>query len=191
MPQTGNFSGIGLPETAKKIADLQTKTGISTRNPCRSAEPLLALINFMKQAIYLTILVFIGTMVPSCKAPISKEDQAKIEVSKAEAALDKAYEDLDQAAKESAWAAFLEEAEKKIIRNDDRISELKSKRAMPGNAVDPVYSNRIEVLERQNATIRARIADSKNHQTDWKTFQEEVNSELDDIGTSINEFIDK
>jgi hypothetical protein len=142
----------------------------------------------MKQAIYLSFLVFIATMVPSCKAPISKEDQAKIAVSKAEADLDKAYTDLDQATQEKEWAAFLEEAEKKIIRNDDRISELKSKRAMPGNAVDPVYSERIEVLEMQNATIRARIADSKNQQTNWKTFQEEVNSELDDIGTSINEF---
>jgi hypothetical protein len=148
-------------------------------------------INSMKKALYLSLIIVSSMMLQSCSAPLSKEEQAKIAVTKAEADLDKAYADLDEAIKEREWAAFLEAAEKKIIGNDDRISELKSKRAMPGNAVDPVYSERIEVLEMQNATIRARIADSQNQQTNWKTFQEEVNSELDDIGTSINEFSDK
>jgi hypothetical protein len=141
----------------------------------------------MKKALYLSLIIVFGTMLQSCSAPLSKEEQAKIAVTNAEADLDKAYADLDEAIKEREWAAFLEAAEKKIIGNDDRISELKSKRAKPGNAVDPVYSNRIEVLEMQNAKIRARIADSKNSQTDWKAFEVEVNRELEDIDQSINE----
>ncbi len=96
-----------------------------------------------------------------------------------------AYEADQIVATAEEWKTFKSESELKINANKIRIAELKIEMNKPGEILDPLYSQRITTLERQNKDIRAKLCAYEKNQSNWESFKHEFKSDMDAIGEAF------
>jgi hypothetical protein len=135
----------------------------------------------MKNAI-LILVILTGTIFTSCKSAAQKETAAKENV--VEARQDLKDTKIDNA---NEWIVFKAESEAKIVDNEKRIDELKVKMNKPGNTFDGLYRTRIEKLEAKNVELKSRIKNYDGNQTEWKTFKNDFNRDMNEIGNNIKD----
>jgi hypothetical protein len=135
----------------------------------------------MKNAI-LILLILTGTIFTSCKSAAQRETAAKENV--VEARQDLKDTKIDNA---NEWIVFKAESEAKILDNEKRIDELKVKMNKPGNTFDGLYRTRIEKLEAKNVELKSRIKNYDGNQTEWKTFKNDFNRDMNEIGNNIKD----
>ncbi len=148
----------------------------------------------MKKFIYMTALTTLmaGTIITGCNSPAQKEEAAKDKVEDAKEDLKEAQVDANAQAQKNAsaeeWKAFRSESEEKILKNENRIAELKLKLKKPGTILDPVYEKRIETLETRNKDLRAKLDAYEKNQSDWESFKREFNHDMEELGQSLQDF---
>ena len=84
------------------------------------------------------------------------------------------------------WQAFKNDAEQRLVVNEQKIADLKKQLKKPGKLFDKMYENRIAKLEDQNRTLRMKINAYEKEQTDWEVFKREFNHDMDELGKAIN-----
>ena len=141
--------------------------------------------------IAVSTILIAGSVFTGCKSPAQKEDAAQAKVEDARQDLNEAQNDADAESQKVAtaeeWAAFKNEAEAKIKSNDARIAELTIKLNKPGEILDPLYKKRIQLLEQQNADLKARLDAYEKHNSDWETFKREFNHDLEELGHALKD----
>ena len=80
---------------------------------------------------------------------------------------------------------FKNESEAKIDANQTRITELKAEMRKPGKKYDTRYARKIDNLEQRNLELRMRINTYNDEQSDWNTFKNEFNHDLNEIGLAF------
>ena len=148
----------------------------------------------MKKSIFTLALgtLIAGTIFTSCDSAAKKEETAQQNVQDAKQDLKEAQKDANAEAVKTAnaeeWKAFKEESELRIRDNNVHIADLRVKIKKPGKVLDPLYAQRIEVLEKRNQELQARIDNYENKQSDWESFKREYNHDMDDLGHSLKDF---
>lgn len=141
---------------------------------------ILAVVTFM------TGLIFTG-----CKSNSDKEADAVENLQDASDNLDAVNKDAEQDAIKKAndeeWQTYKEEANKTIADNEVRIAELKSAMKKPGKTFDAAYAKSIDGLEEKNASLKTKISDYENNQTDWESFKREFSSDMTGLGDALKD----
>ena len=147
----------------------------------------------MKKFIYtFAVTAFLAVMVfTSCKSNTEKEADATEKVIDANENLDAVNEDIndDEAKKanDMEWQTYKEEVNTSVAANEVRIAELKAALKKPGNTFDSNYSKSIQSLEDRNASLKLKIKNYENNQTDWDSFKREVDSDMTELGKAFKD----
>jgi DNA polymerase II small subunit/DNA polymerase delta subunit B len=139
--------------------------------------------------------VMVGNVFLSCKSNSEKESDAVEKVQDAKENLDDVTEDINEdtisKANDAEWQTYKSEAIKTITANETRIAELKKAINKPGTTFDKAYVKSIASLEDKNASLKIKITNYENNQTDWDSFKREFNSDMNELGTAIKEVTTK
>ncbi|WP_395059444.1 hypothetical protein [Flavobacterium sp.] len=155
--------------------------------------PKSNLLSVSKKSIFiLTVATFItGFVFTGCKSNSDKEADAVENVQDATDNLDAVTDDVNKdaikKANDAEWQTYKEEANKTISENESRIAELKSAMKKPGKTFDVAYAKSIDVLEEKNTSLKTKIADYENNQTDWESFKREFNSDMTGLGQAFKD----
>ena len=156
---------------------------------------MLLIINFkskyfMKKSILL-LAILAGTLFTSCKNNAEKEADAVEEVQEANADLNEVKDDVSKDATTKAndveWQAYKTEANKSISENETRIMELQTAMKKPGKTFDESYQKSINELVKKNTSLKTRISDYENNQTDWETFKREFDADMSGLGQAFKD----
>lgn len=149
----------------------------------------------MKKSIFILAVatsLMAGAIFTSCQSNDQKVEAAKAKVQDARQELIEAQTDAfdAEAAKIYAedWKAFKIETENNIKNNELRIAELRVQLEKPGKIFDPIYKNRIEVLEQKNLDMKNRLIFYENNQSDWEVFRTEFNRDMKELVKALREF---
>jgi hypothetical protein len=136
-------------------------------------------------------ILFAGTFLTSCQSAVDKADKAQIEAQEAQQALKEADEEAKLEAQKALnaeeWRVFKSDMEMQIVKNENRIAELKVQLKKPGKVLDKVYEKRIDALEQQNKDLSIRINAYEKNQSDWASFKREFNHDIDELGKALND----
>jgi exonuclease VII large subunit len=128
----------------------------------------------------------------SCSTPAEKAEKADTKVEEAKTDLMDAKKDAsaaDKAAMEAAaWKSFKEETERKITRNELRIDELKSSIKKSGTKAAALYNKSVDSLEARNKNLKMKLDNYSVGKTNWETFKEEMNSDMNGLGEALKNF---
>lgn len=149
----------------------------------------------MKKSIFILAVatsLLAGAIFTSCQSNNQKVEAAKDKVQDARQDLIEAQTDAYDAEvvkiNSEEWKAFKIETENNIENNDLRIAELKVQLEKPGQTFDPIFKNRIEVLEQKNLDMKNRLSNYKNNQSDWEVFKSEFNHDMEELQKDLREF---
>lgn len=144
----------------------------------------------MKKIFFILVLVS-GSMFVSCKSNSEKEGDAEQDVTTANQDLDSIQNDIKEDVKTKAndaeWQTYKKEANATITANEARIAELKNAIQKAGNTFDAAYRKSIDMLEEKNASLKTKISDYENNQTDWESFKREFDSDMTKLGQAFKD----
>ncbi len=139
----------------------------------------------------LMLAIFAGTVFTGCKNNSEKEAAAVADVQDATEDLNDVKDDVNKDAVTKAndpeWQEYKMEANKTIAENETRITELQTAMKKPGKTFDANYKKSIESLVEKNNSLKIRIADYENNQTDWDTFKREFDSDIAGLGQAFKD----
>jgi hypothetical protein len=137
------------------------------------------------------LAIIAGALFTSCKSNSEKEADAVEDVVDATDDLNKVNDEVNQdnttKANDAEWQEYKMEANKTIAENDTRIVELQMAMKKPGKTFDENYKKSIDVLVDKNTSLKTKIADYENNQTDWDTFKREFDSDMTGLGQAFKD----
>ncbi len=135
-----------------------------------------------------------GAFLMGCTSTSQDEEAAQQKLREAQEELVQAKEELAEArqrrATEEEWRAFKLETDERLIKNDNRIAELKIQIKKPGKTPDQVYVKQIDALEVKNKDLRTRLTVYERNQSDWESFKQDFNHEMEELGKAFSSFAD-
>ena len=140
----------------------------------------------------LAITAFMGGVsMVGCKSNTDEKENAIENVDEAnqdlkEVEADQAADQITKA-NDSEWQMYKAESNKTIIANETRITELRNAMDKPGSSFDKSYSKSIDALEEKNTSLKNRIDDYENNQTDWESFKREFNSDAEGVANAFKD----
>ena len=141
--------------------------------------------------ILATAALFVGMSTSGCKSNSEKEADAVENVASASDNLESVENDakIDAAnkANDAEWQRFKKEAGISIDANQTRINELTVAMNKAGDTFDESYRKSIKDLKEKNESLKSKIADYENNQTDWASFKREFNSDMSEIGRAFKD----
>lgn len=144
----------------------------------------------MKKSIFIVALLA-GIVLISCKSNTEKEADAMEDVQEANENMDSISDDVKNDAISKAndieWQTYKSEANNTINTNEERIAELKIAIKKTGNTFDASYRKSINDLENKNASLKNKISDYENNQTDWASFKREFDSDMTELGQAFKD----
>lgn len=112
-----------------------------------------------KTTFLFAVLIAIGTTFLGCQSNEKKVENSMEEVQEEQEDLNQAQQEVVTETKKvevnEEWNAYKIEALEKINKNENRITELKAKKAKKGELLDPLYEKRIEKLEQKKRGIKS------------------------------------
>ena len=144
----------------------------------------------MKKSIFM-LAVLVSAFFTSCKNNTEKEADAVENVAEAKEDLNEVKADVNKDAmtkvNDAEWQTYKMEANKTISENETRIAELQTAMKKPGKTFDDNYKKSIESLIEKNNSLKTRIGDYENNQTDWDTFKREFNADMSGLGKAFKD----
>ena len=141
--------------------------------------------------ILATAALFVGMFTSGCKSNSEKEADAVENVESASDNLERVENDvkLDAAnkANDAEWQTFKKEVGISIDANETRIDELTVAMNKAGNTFDESYKKSIKDLKEKNESLKSKIADYEDNQTDWSSFKREFNSDMTEISRAFKD----
>lgn len=143
--------------------------------------------------LILTVTIFAaGGILTGCQTSDQKVKAAEDKVYDSQRDLYEAQKDAALKAQETdndmEWLVFKTEAEKYIKANEIRIDDLKAELKKRGKTNDEIYKTRLETQEQNIKIMRKRLNEYEDNQTDWVTFRNEFNRDMDNLEKALKEF---
>lgn len=131
------------------------------------------------------VMIFLTAMtVVSCKPATEEEKEATEKAKEA----NKELIEVKKAATAEEWEAFKNSGDSIIVKNEERIAELKLKIKNTGSEIDAKYEKNIEILEQKNKDLKIKMERYKNDANeDWQSFKREFNHDMDELGQSLKD----
>jgi len=86
------------------------------------------------------------------------------------------------------WTTFKNESELKIRNHEIRIVELKSEIKNLGELSGALYKKKVAYLEQQNKFLKARLESYEKGPSNWESFRNGFNNDMDAIGKALKDF---
>ena len=145
--------------------------------------------SILKVAFAITIVAIFYN---SCASPDQKVDAAQANLQEAKQDLREAKKDSVTAAIKAAsadeWKLFKNDAEATIKNNEIRIAQLKEKMKNSGDAMNAVYSKKIDDMEMHNHNLKLKVENYEKNNSDWETFKAEFNHDVNELGQALKDF---
>jgi hypothetical protein len=147
----------------------------------------------MKKPFYsITLLAIVfSVFTAACASNNEKVAEAKEELVEANKDLNEAQEHASESAAKAAtveeWKLFKIESETKIQNNKAEIARLKISLKKPGKELDAMYSESIQILEKRNKDLLAKMNDYETSQSDWATFRREFDYDMESMSKAIKD----
>lgn len=148
----------------------------------------------MKKTIFIISIatsVVLGAILTGCQSSAQKEEAAQDKVQEAKQDLNAVRHDINTEAQKVAtaeeWKEFKTKTEEMISNNEKSIAELKAKIKKAGKTLDAVRENKIDKLEQLNRDLKARLEDYEKNQSDWQSFKDEFNHDMDELGKALKD----
>lgn len=140
--------------------------------------------------LFATTLLF---TLNSCKTAAEKEADAATKVENAKEDLsDAKQETITEAqaeASDAEWKIFKNNAETTIKNNEIRIAALRVKMTKSGQKMDAEYARRIDAMQTQNESLKARIDKYDKERSNWSAFKTEFAKDMDELGQALTGFV--
>ena len=123
----------------------------------------------------------------SCKSN-TEEKKENLEEAKEEVAV--AKEELSAARLDSVneYSKYRKEIDNRLIENDRQIAEIRAKVKMQKASIRAKMNKDLDVLMQKNEDFKIEMKNQKDGiYSDWESFKQSYNSNLDDLGKSISE----
>ncbi|MFI0491187.1 hypothetical protein [Flavobacterium sp.] len=125
-----------------------------------------------------------GIVLTSCKPSNKEETESQEKVQEARENLVVAK----KAASDEEWKAFEENTDSIINENEIQITELKLRMKKTGKSIDANYKKNIDVLDKKNKELKARMDMYKNDaNSDWQSFKREFKHDKDELGQALKD----
>ncbi len=85
------------------------------------------------------------------------------------------------------WKSFRAETDKKFRENEILINDLKMKIKRSGKKSDMTFEKWVYVHEQKNKYLKERVIVYPEIQSDWESFKNEINKDLDDLTQKLTE----
>lgn len=148
----------------------------------------------MKKTIFIISIatsVVLGAILMGCQSSAQKEEAAQDKVQEAKQDLNAVRHDINTEAQKVAtaeeWKEFKTKTEEMISNNEKSIAELKAKIKKAGKTLDAVRENKIDKLEQLNRDLKARLEAYEKNQSDWQSFKDEFNHDMDELGKALKD----
>lgn len=141
----------------------------------------------LSTATFLCVALLTG-----CSSPSQKEENAKEEVQEKKEDLVDAQQEATQAsivaANAEEWQEFKNATQARIDENQAVIAELrKRKRKANDEMTEEAYKIKIDEYQMANKQLRQRMDDYERNQSDWATFKDQYNRDLNQLSQSIKD----
>ena len=123
----------------------------------------------------------------SCKSN-TEEKKENLEEAKEEVAV--AKEELSAARLDSVneYSKYRKEIDNRLIENDRQIAEIRAKVKMQKASIRAKMNKDLDVLMQKNEDFKIEMKNQKDGiYSDWESFKQSYNTNLDDLGKSISE----
>jgi chromosome segregation ATPase len=145
---------------------------------------------FILGLLSVTLLLFTAV---GCKTAAEKEADAANNVENAKEDLSNAKkETITEAqtqASDAEWKIFKNNAETTIKNNEIRIAALRVKMTKSGQKLDAEYAKKIDAMQTQNQTLKARIDKYDKERSNWSAFKTEFGKDMDELGQALAGFV--
>jgi hypothetical protein len=147
-----------------------------------------------KKVLFSAIIAFMSVSVLTSfgQETDKKSEKARENLKEAKKDVVDAKKDLKVAQKDSVsdYQKFKRDSESKIRNNEKTIADLKVKHAKMTDKENVVYQKKVSDLELKNTTMKKKLADYKNDQSQdkWVTFKTEFKHDMDELGKSMKDF---
>jgi outer membrane murein-binding lipoprotein Lpp len=135
--------------------------------------------------------VVLGGILTGCQSSAQKEKAAQDKVQEAKQDLNAVQDDINTEARKVAtaeeWKEFKIKTEEMISNNEKSIAELKAKIKRTGKTLDAMRENKIDKLEQLNRDLKARLEAYERDQSDWQSFKDEFNRDMDELGKALKD----
>lgn len=146
--------------------------------------------------LFIAMMLLTGTIFSACQSSNEKRDASKTDVlttsrnneqdknqiQRSNTSVVKDRADVDE------WYIYKKDTELSIKENELKIVELKEKQHAPGRTRDPNFSTRIEILEKRNDALQARLDYYNPTPSDWKKFKTDFNRDMEELGDELTNF---
>lgn len=144
--------------------------------------------------ILMTAAFIASAMMIGCNTPAQDVENAKEDVKDANEDVKDANEDLDKA--NQAYMAevdtFRLQVAEKVAANNKNMAEFKVRVANEKADVKLEYEKKIAELEKKNSDMQMKMDNYKVEvKDDWKTFKNEFNRDMDEIGKAFSNLTKK
>lgn len=138
---------------------------------------------FMR-VLTLALAIGLAAVTLSCESSAEKVENAEKDVVEAEKELTKAKADYQADVKSYKLAT-----KDRIEKNNRQIDEYKKQIDSKKKEVKAEYWKQIAVIEEKNADMEKRMDEYKaDSRSNWQTFKKEFKEDMDELGSSINNF---
>lgn len=148
----------------------------------------------MKKIIFILSVatsVALGAILTGCQSSAQKEKAAQDKVQEAKQDLNAVQHDISTEARKVAtaeeWKEFKIKTEEMISNNEKSIAELKAKIKRTGKTLDAMRENKIDKLEQLNRDLKARLEAYEKDQSDWESFKDEFNHDMEAFGKALKD----
>lgn len=148
----------------------------------------------MKKTIFALAIAttfFAGTATTGCQSSDSKSgkehDKVNMDMEHMDMEHKNSMTEVEKNNSADEWKAFRKDAEARIRDNETRIAEAREKMKETGKVIDAVLEKKIDLLEKRNKDLRAKLDAYERDQSDWESFKREFNRDMDAIGQAFRD----
>ena len=87
------------------------------------------------------------------------------------------------------WVKFKNESEVKIRNHEIRITELNGEIKSQGEKYEALYKRKVAYLDQQNKFMKARLESYEKGPSNWESFKQGFNYDLDAIANALKDFL--
>lgn len=135
----------------------------------------------------LASMLMVGSLFTSCTTPAEDLEKAQDNEKQSKKELRIAKQEY-----EKEMTEYRKTSEEKIAANELKIAEFKARVKTQKEEAKADYEKKVDDLNRKNTDLKMRLDNFKfDSKTKWEAFKFELNQDMEELGTAINDFTGK
>jgi hypothetical protein len=143
------------------------------------------MVGYMKMSV--AAMLMVGALFTSCTTPAEDLQKAQDNEKQSKKELRIAKQEY-----EKEMTEYRKTSEEKIAANELKIAEFKARVNAQKEEAKADYEKKIDDLNRKNTDLKMRLDNFRfDSKTKWESFKFELNKDMEELGTAINDLMGK